>query len=223
MNSIMTSVCICTGLSIFREKYGSWIRPTRESTFADDRIKQVQRVMTVFQILTVLSFSYSRPPNAQLFSRDWTGWSFSIACFSGISAQLLMEIMLAVSAQMLVMYDTERDRGNDVGDALKNLRKELNELQKTIYVTQDALVKERMKATTLKSEKEQCERKINNDKYLINMLYERIETFSEREKEKEKEKKEFLTELREKIEDNTDGFNEGDYLTMMELLKKLYE
>ena len=55
------------------------------------------------------------------------------------------------------------------------------------------------------------------------MLYERIETFSEREKEKEKEKKEFLKELREKIEDNTDGFGEGDYLIMMELLKKLYE
>ena len=71
-----------------------------------------------------------------------------------------MEIMLAVSAQMLVMYDTHRDRGNDVGDAVKTLRKELNELQKKFYVTQDALVKERMKATTLKSEKEQCERKI---------------------------------------------------------------
>jgi len=226
MNSLMTSVCICTGLSIFREKFGSWIRPTRECTHPDDRIKQLQRVMTVFQILTVISYSYSRPPNMRVFSRDWTDWGFSIACFSGMSAQLLMEIMLGVSAQMLVMYDTERDIANDIGDAIKHHHDEIKNLRDQLNISQEALLHERFKNTKAVNEPNEdkkhiveLERRILSDRFLIDSLYTRLNTATE----KEKEKKEFLKELREKIEDNTDGFGEGDYLTMMELLKKLYE
>lgn len=182
--------------------------------------------MTVFQILTVISFSYSRPPNMRVFSRDWTGWDLSIACFSGMSAQLLMEIMLAVSAQMLVMYDTERDRANDIGDAIKHHRDEIKNLRDQLNISQDALLRERFKNTKAVSEPNEdkkhiveLERRILSDRFLIDSLYMRLNIVNE----KVKEKKEFLKELIEKIEDNTDGFGEGDYLTMMELLKKLYE
>lgn len=182
--------------------------------------------MTVFQILTVISLSYSRPPNMRFFSRDWTGWDFSIACFSGLSAQLLMEIMLGVSAQMLVMYDIERNRGNDIGDAIKHHREEIKNLRDQLNISQEALLRERFKNTKAVNEPNEdkkhiveLERRILSDRFLIDSLYMRLNVSTE----KVKEKKEFLKELREKIEDNSDGFGEGDYLIMMELLKKLYE
>ena len=149
MNSILPNVAIFGGLSLFRENFGSWIRPTRESTVADDRIKQLQRVMTLFQILAVISASYARPPNANICSRNWTGWSFSIASFSGISAQLLMEIMLAVSAQMLVMYDTERSKANNADQAIYLLRCEYDKLRNEFNISQDALIRERIKKSEI--------------------------------------------------------------------------
>lgn len=227
MNSILPNVAIFGGLSLFRENFGYWIRPTRESTVADDRIKHLQRVMTLFQILAVISASYVRPPNANICSRNWTGWSFSIASFSGISAQLIMEIMLAVSAQMLVMYDTERSRANTAGETIKHHRDEYDKLRNEFNISQDALIRERFKKSEIieKLQKEKAnivqeyEKKQGYDKYLINMLYERIESLTDREKGR----KELLLDLREKIEENTKGFAEGDYIVMMNLLKELYK
>ena len=217
MNPLITNVMVISGISLFREKFCPYIRPTRESSSADDRIKKFQRVLTLFQVLTFVSATYTRPPNAKVCSRDWTGWSSTIANFSGLAGQILMEIILGVSAQMLVMYDHQCERGNDVCETVKSLREEL-------HFSQDALILEREKNSSKKTfneDKQQIkvlERRINSDKYLINSLYARIDIF----KGKEKEKKELLSKLREKIEENTLSFAEGDYIIMMDLLKELY-
>jgi len=167
MNPLITNVMILCGISFFREKFSPYIRPTRESSSADDRIKKFQRVLTLFQVLIFTSAAYTRPPNAGLCSRDWTGWSSTIANFSGLAGQILMEIILGISAQMLVMYDHHNDRGNDVSEAVRSLREELN-------ITYDALLRERYKKGVPFSQ---------DKKELLSKLREKIEENSESIKE----------------------------------------
>ena len=63
------------------------------------------------------------------------------------------------------------------------------------------------------------ENKFRDVKYINNSLYSRLDRISE----KESEKKKFLSELFNLIEGNKTTFPEGDYITMCNLFKNLYE
>ena len=63
------------------------------------------------------------------------------------------------------------------------------------------------------------ENKFEDVKYINSSLYSRLERISE----KDSEKKKFLSELFNLIEGNKTIFPEGDYITMCNLFKNLYE
>ena len=136
-----------------------------------------------------------------------------------VGSQILLQFMLMILTEFYVQYDIQVSNKEKFKEDARTLIKQQGIQYKEnsdSYLEIESLKNEISKH---KVELQSLENKFRDVKYVNSSLYSRLDRISE----KEKEKKEFLSELFNKIEEYKTTFPEGDYITMCNLLKKIYE
>lgn len=205
--------------TVWREKYGLHdpTMPTRDSI--DSRVKYGNRALSLFHIITFLS--------GALFPLEKENIGFLSFIFSGlflVGSQIILQIILIVLSEYIVQYDkkfnvfaADKYESNTIlkesldacGADLIRARKDNSNLQNRVLILKDEIENESARNEIL-------EHIIDTQNKDIYRLYNRLDDAKD-------EKKELVSNLLEKIESNSKHIPEGDYIIMMDLLKKLHE
>ena len=205
------------GASLWRERYGLHdpTMPARDSI--DIRVKYGNRILTIFHMITYFSGSLT-PLNDEIdFTRFAIG-SFYPLIFM-IGSQMLLQFMLMILTEFYVQYDVQVSN-----------KEKFKEDARTLIKQQGIQYKENsdsyLEIENLKNEISKHKAKIQSleNQYkdywcLSNTLYARLDRITE----KDNAKKVSLNELFNKFEEYKTLVSEGDYITMCNLFKNLYE
>ena len=221
ISCIAVNLTIIAGITFLRERYGLHIRAEETSTTLDSRVRDIQRWLVLFQVLSFLGVSLESSETDKI-SLGETSIRFVLRNISVFGAQALMEIILIVASQFVVKYDEKASEASDRREANTILKESLDEcgadliqarkdnsnLQNRIIILKDEIENESERNKIL-------ENIIDTKNKDIYRLYDRLEEFK-------CGKKEMISELLEQIENNSKNIPEGDYIIMMDLLKKIY-
>ena len=204
--SIFSGVC-----SIWREKYGLHdpTMPSRASI--DSRVKNGNRILSLLHMITFLSGALSS------FNEEKN--MITISSLSLIGSQIMLQFILMILSEFYVQYDSQLSNKEKFKEDINKLIKQSDIQHKKnndLYLEIESLRNQ----LSEKAEKiQKLETQFRDIKHTNILLYARLERISKNEKEK----KNILTELFNKIEENKTLVSEGDYITMCNLLKNLYE
>ena len=198
---------------ICREKYGLHDPTAPPRSNIDSRVKYGNRILSLFHMITFLAGAL-HPLERE---NTWFGCIFSSLFLVG--SQIILQFMLMILTEFYVQYDVQVSNKEKFKEDARTLIKQQGIQYKEnsdSYLEIESLKNEISKH---KVELQSLENKFRDVKYVNSSLYSRLDRISE----KQKEKKEFLSELFNKIEEYKTTFPEGDYITMCNLLKKIYE
>jgi len=222
ISCIAVNLTIIASITFWRERYGPHIRAEETSTTLDSRIRDIQRWLVLFQVLSFLGVSLDSPETDKI-SLGGTSIRFVLRNISAFGAQALMEIILMVAAKFVVNYDEKSSEASDRLEANEILKESLDEcgadlirarkdnstLQNRILILNDEIENHGERNRLL-------ENIIDTKNKDIYRLYNRLDDIKG-------EKKEMIRKLFESIENNSKHIPEGDYIVIMDLLKGLYE
>ena len=208
-----------SGIAFWREKYGLHdpTVPTRDSI--DSRVKYGNRALSLLHIITFLSGALYP------LEKENIGFiSFTFSSLFLVGSQIILQIILVILSEYIVHYDkkfslfvADRYEANTIlkesldacGADLIQARKDNSNLQNRIIILKDEIENESARNKIL-------ENIIDTKNKDIYRLYNRLDDVKD-------EKKEITKTLLEIIESNSKHILEGDYIVMMDLLKKLHE
>ena len=206
------------GASLWRERYGLHdpTMPTRDSI--DIRVKHGNRILTLLHMITYFSGSLTPLNDENIDFMRFAIGSFYPLIFM-IGSQMLLQFILMLLSTFYVQYDIQI-----------SIKEKFKEDARTLIKQQDIQYKENsdsyLEIESLKNEISKhklellsLESQIRDVKYINSSLYSRLDRISE----KDNAKKKFLTELFNTFEENKTVISEGDYITMCNLFKNLYE
>tara|TARA_B100000287_G_scaffold49433_1_gene43805 strand:- start:316 stop:870 length:555 start_codon:yes stop_codon:yes gene_type:complete len=183
--------------------------PSRASI--DSRVKNGNRILSLLHMITFLSGALSS------FNEEKN--MITISSLSLIGSQIMLQFILMILSEFYVQYDSQLSNKEKFKEDIKNLikqsdiqHKKNNDLYLEIGILRYQLSEKAEKIQKLETQ-------FRDIKHTNILLYARLERISKNEKEK----KNILTELFNKIEENKTLVSEGDYITMCNLLKNLYE
>lgn len=211
---ILFYLAIFSGIALFRERYFQHLRPSPASTTIDSRVKHDNRIFTLFQILTFLGGSLA--PGDKI---NYNYIHFTIGTLSMLGSQILLEFILMIISECYVQYDLQKVNKEVFRNHNKELIKDNDVLR--IKNGEYSLELESLKNEVSKN-KEKIQKLENQYKdywNLSNSLYARLDRISENEKEKKK----LLTKLFNKVDENKNIIKEGDYITICDLFKNIYD
>lgn len=208
-----------SGVAFWREKYGLHdpTMPTRDSI--DRRVKYGNRALSLFHMITFLSGALF-----PLEKENIGCLSFIFSSLFLVGSQIILQIILIVLSEYIVHYDKKftlfaadkyeantilKESLDECGADLIRARKDNSNLQNRIIILKDELENESARNEIL-------ENIIDTKNEDIYRLYNRLDDVKD-------EKKEITKKLLEIIEKNSKHIPEGDYIIMMDLLKKLHE
>ena len=203
-----------SGIAFWRERYGLHDPTAPPRSSIDSRVKYGNRILSLFHMITFLA--------GALHPLERENTRFICFIFSSlflVGSQILLQFMLMILTEFYVQYDIQVSNKEKFKEDARTLIKQQGIQYKEnsdSYLEIESLKNEISKH---KVELQSLENKFRDVKYVNSSLYSRLDRISE----KEKEKKEFLSELFNKIEEYKTTFPEGDYITMCNLLKKIYE
>ena len=203
-----------SGVAFWRERYGLHDPTAPPRSNIDSRVKYGNRILSLFHMITFLA--------GALHPLERENTRFICSIFSSlflVGSQILLQFMLMILTEFYVQYDIQVSNKEKFKEDSRTLIKQQGIQYKEnsdSYLEIESLKNEISKH---KVELQSLENKFRDVKYVNSSLYSRLDRISE----KEKEKKEFLSELFNKIEEYKTTFPEGDYITMCNLLKKIYE
>tara|TARA_B100002019_G_C21271697_1_gene602735 strand:- start:2341 stop:3006 length:666 start_codon:yes stop_codon:yes gene_type:complete len=208
-----------SGAAVWREKYGLHdpTMPTRDSI--DSRVKYGNRALSLFHMITFLA--------GALYPLEKENIRFLSFIFSSlflVGSQIILQIILIILSEYIVHYDKKftlfaadkyeantilKESLDECGADLIQARKDNSNLQNRIIILKDEIENESARNEIL-------ENIIDTKNKDIYRLYNRLDDVKD-------EKKEITKKLLEIIESNSKYIPEGDYIIMMDFLKKLYE
>ena len=203
-----------SGVAFWRERYGLHDPTAPPRSNIDSRVKYGNRILSLFHMITFLA--------GALHPLERENTRFICSIFSSlflVGSQILLQFMLMILTEFYVQYDIQVSNKEKFKEDSRTLIKQQGIQYKEnsdSYLEIESLKNEISKH---KVELQSLENKFRDVKYVNSSLYSRLDRISE----KQKEKKEFLSELFNKIEEYKTTFPEGDYITMCNLLKKIYE
>ena len=203
-----------SGVAFWRERYGLHDPTAPPRSNIDSRVKYGNRILSLFHMITFLA--------GALHPLERENTRFICSIFSSlflVGSQILLQFMLMILTEFYVQYDIQVSNKEKFKEDARTLIKQQGIQYKEnsdSYLEIESLKNEISKH---KVELQSLENKFRDVKYVNSSLYSRLDRISE----KQKEKKEFLSELFNKIEEYKTTFPEGDYITMCNLLKKIYE
>ena len=219
ISCIAVNLTIIASITFWRERYGRHIRAEETSTTLDSRIRDIQRWLVLFQVLSFLGVSLDSPETDKI-SLGGTSIRFVLRNISAFGAQALMEIILMVAAQFVVNYDKKSSEAVDKQAVNKILKESLD-------ACGEELIKERKdnldKIINLKNEIKEHKERNRTFEDIIETKNRDIARLYDRLNGTKGQKKEIISKLLEQIENNSKHIPEGDYIIMMDILKKLYE
>ena len=206
------------GLSLWRERYGLHdpTMPTRDSI--DIRVKHGNRILTLLHMITYFSGSLSPLIEENIDFMRFAIGSFYPLIFM-ICSQMLLQFILILLSSFYVQYDVQVSNKEKFKEDSKNLIKQQGIQYKEncdSYLEIEHLKNEISKH---KAKIQSLENQYKDYWCLSNTLYARLDRISE----KDNAKKKFLSELFNMFEENKTLVPEGDYITMCNLFKNLYE
>ena len=136
-----------------------------------------------------------------------------------IGSQIILQFILMILTEFYVQYDVQVSNKEKFKEDARILIKQQDILhsENFEYSLQLKILKNEISKN--KEKIQSLENKFRDVKYINSSLHSRLERISE----KDSEKKKFLSELFNLIEENKTTFPEGDYITMCNLFKNLYE
>jgi len=219
MGTIYTGFIITMflGASLWRERYGLHdpTMPTRDSI--DIRVKYGNRILTLLHMITYFSGSLSALNDEIDIMRFAIGYFYPLIFMIG--SQMILQFILMLLSSFYVQYDIQVSN-----------KEKFKEDARTLIKQQGIQYKENsdsyLEIEHLKNEISKHKAKIQSlENHLIHTKYINSELLARlmRSSEKYNAKKKFLTELFNTFEENKTLVPEGDYITMCNLFKNLYE
>ena len=219
---IAINLAIMGGITFCRERYGQHIRATPTNTIVDNRMINIHRCLATFQALTFLGAALDPYITGNL-DKNSLSVKLIIGMVLAFGAQASMELILMIASQFLIKYDEKANEAlgknevnkilkeslNECGNDLVKARKDNSNLQNRILILNDEIENHEERNRLL-------ENIIDTKNRDIYRLYNRLDEVKD-------EKKEITRKLLESIENNSKHIPEGDYIVMMDLLKKIYE
>jgi hypothetical protein len=203
-----------SGITFWRERYGLHDPSKPKSDSIDSRVKYGNRILSLFHMIIFLA--------GALHPLERENTSFMLFTFGSlflVVSQILLQFMLMILTEFYVQYDIQVSNKEKFKEDARTLIKQQGIQYKgnsDSYLEIESLKNEILKH---KEKIQSLENKFRDVKYVNSSLYSRLDRISE----KESEKKKFLSELFNLIEGNKTTFPEGDYITMCNLFKNLYE
>ena len=203
-----------SGGAFWRERYGLHdpTMPARDSI--DIRVKYGNRILTIFHMITFLA--------GALHPLEKENIRFIYFTFSSlflIGSHIILQFILMMLSEFYVQYDIQVSNKEKFKEDARNLikqqdiqYKENSDCYLEIEHLKDEISKHKAKIHSL-------ENQYKDYWCLSNTLYARLDRITE----KDNAKKVSLNELFNKIEEYKTLVPEGDYITMCNLFKNLYE
>ncbi len=203
-----------SGIAFWRERYGLHDPSKPKSDSIDSRVKQGNRILSLFHMITFLAGALH-----PLERENTRFMRFTFGSLSLVGSQIMLQFILMILSEFYVQHDIQVSNKDKFKEDVRNLIKKQDILysENFEYSLQLKILKNEI--SNHKEKILSLENKFEDVKYINSSLHSRLERISE----KDSEKKEFLTELFNKIEAYKTLVPEGDYITMCNLLKNLYE
>ena len=203
-----------SGIAFWRERYGLHDPTAPPRSSIDSRVKYGNRILSLFHMITFLAGALHP------FERENTRFiCFIFSSLFLVGSQIILQFMLMILTEFYVQYDVQVSNKEKFKEDARTLIK-----QQGIQYKENSdsyLEIESLKNEVSKNKEKilSLENKFEDVKYINSSLHSRLERISE----KDSEKKKFLSELFNLIEENKTTFPEGDYITMCNIFKNLYE
>lgn len=219
---IAINLAIMGGIAFYRERYGHHIRDTPTSTTVDNRMINIHRCLATFQVLTFLGVALD-PYIMDNLDKNSLSVKLIIGMVSAFGAQASMELILMIASQFIVQYDKKAGEAVDRHEANKILKESLDACGADLIRAREDNSNLQNRILILKDEIENHEERNRLLENIIDTKNKDIYRLYNRLDETKEKKKKIISELLESIESNSKHIPEGDYIIMMDLLKKIYE
>ena len=205
------------GASLWRERYGLHdpTMPAKDSI--DTRVKYGNRILTIFHMITYFSGSLSSLNDEIDFTRFAIG-SFYPLIFM-IGSQMLLQFILMLLSAFYVQYDIQVSNKEKFKEDARNLIKQQDIQYKENCDSYLEIENLKNEISKHKAKIHSLESQFRDVKYINSSLYSRLDRITEKDNAKQRS----LTELFNKFEEYKTLVPEGDYITMCNLFKNLYE
>ena len=203
-----------SGVAFWRERYGLHDPSKPKSDSIDSRVKQGNRILSLFHMITFLAGALHPLERENTRFMRLTFGSLSL-----IGSQIILQFILMILTEFYVQYDVQVSNKEKFKEDARTLIKQQDIQYKE---NSDSYLEIEILKNEISNHKEKIlslENKFEDVKYINSSLHSRLERISE----KDSEKKKFLSELFNLIEAYKTLVPEGDYITMCNLLKNLYE
>tara|TARA_B100000900_G_scaffold402904_1_gene409303 strand:+ start:268 stop:918 length:651 start_codon:yes stop_codon:yes gene_type:complete len=203
-----------SGIAFWRERYGLHDPSKPKSDSIDSRVKQGNRILSLFHMITFLAGALHPLERENTRFMRLTFGSLSL-----IGSQIILQFILMILTEFYVQYDVQVSNKEKFKEDARTLIKQQDIQYKE---NSDSYLEIEILKNEISNHKEKIlslENKFEDVKYINSSLHSRLERISE----KDSEKKKFLSELFNLIEAYKTLVPEGDYITMCNLLKNLYE
>lgn len=215
---IVFMIIMFTGVAVWREKYGLHDPTVKTNSSVDIRVKYGNRILTLFHIITFLGGALSPMGYSYTEFMDFVVGSLSL-----LGSQILLQFMLIILSEFIVQYDKKTGEAVDRHEANKILKESLDRCGEDLIKARKDNSNLQDRIMNLKDEIEEHEARNRILENIIETKNRDIDRLYDRLNETKEQKKEIISNLLESIENNSKHIPEGDYIIMMDLLKKIYE
>ena len=203
-----------SGVAFWRERYGLHdpTMPAKDSI--DIRVKYGNRILTIFHMITFLA--------GALHPLEKENTRFIYFTFSSlflIGSHIILQFMLMILSEFYVQYDIQVSNKEKFKEDARNLIKQQGIQYKENCDSYLEIENLKNEISKHKEKIQSLENHLIHTKYINSELLARLDRISE----KDSEKKKFLTELFNTLEEYKTLVPEGNYITMCNIFKKLYE
>lgn len=184
--------------------------PTRDSI--DSRVKYGNRILSLLHMITFLA--------GALYPREKENIGFIFFTISSlflVGSHIILQFTLMILSEFYVQYDIHLSSKEILKDSLDECRINLTKEKEQSILKIKEEYTQNIKAFEMTLTNLEL---ANHTLKVVNRrLYNRLDHSSD---EKNKKKK-LVSDLLVKIENNNTNISEGDYIIMMDLLKKIYD